>query len=58
MLRRAIDEGDINRILFGSDFPVCNPSAYIGGVTLDHLLSDEEKSFILSKNAKRLLRLH
>jgi predicted TIM-barrel fold metal-dependent hydrolase len=57
MLRRAIDEGDINRILFGSDFPVCNPCAYVGGVTLDHLLSEEEKSLILSKNAKRLLGL-
>ena len=57
MLRRAIDEGGLHRILFGSDFPVCNPSAYIGGVTLDHLLSDEEKSFVLAKNAKRLLRL-
>lgn len=57
MLRRAIDEGDIHRILFGSDFPVCNPSAYVGAVTLDHLLSEEEKSLILCENAKRLLCL-
>jgi hypothetical protein len=55
MLRRAIDEMGADRILFGSDYPTCNPSMYIGGVLLDELISDEEKELIFSGNAKRLL---
>ena len=55
MLRRAIDEFGAHRILFGSDYPTCNPSMYIGGVLLDELITDEEKELIFSGNAKRLL---
>ncbi len=57
MLRRAIDEMGVERFLFGSDFPTCNPSMYIGGVLLDEMISDEEKEMIFSGNAKRLLGL-
>ncbi|MBR2354587.1 MAG: amidohydrolase [Clostridia bacterium] len=57
MLRRAIDEMGAERFLFGSDFPTCSPAMYIGGVLLDELITDEEKTAILSKNAKRLLGL-
>ncbi len=32
MLRRAIDEMGVDRILFGTDFPVCAPGVYLGGV--------------------------
>ena len=55
MLRRAIDTFGIDRLLFGSDFPTCNPAMYIGGVLLDDLISDSEKEKIFSLNAKRLL---
>jgi len=55
MLRRAIDEVGAERILFGSDYPTCNPSMYIGGVLLDELITDEEKQLIFSGNARRLL---
>ena len=55
MLRRAMDEFGAHRILFGSDYPTCNPSMYIGGVLLDELITDEEKELIFSGNAKRLL---
>jgi len=55
MLRRAIDEFGVDRILFGSDFPTCNPAMYIGGVLLDELITDSEKEKIFSLNAKRLL---
>ncbi len=57
MLRRGINECGAERFLFGSDYPICNPAMFIGGVALDTLISDEEKSLILSGNAKRLLRL-
>lgn len=57
MLRRAIDEMGAERILFGSDFPTCNPAMYLGAVTMDGLITDQEREMILSGNAKRLLGL-
>lgn len=57
MLRRAIDSFGADRILFGSDFPTCNPGMYIGGVLFDKLISDTEKEKIFSLNAKKLLDL-
>lgn len=55
MLRHGIDEFGAERFIFGSDYPTCNPSMFIGGVAMDTLLSDEEKLLILTGNAKRLL---
>lgn len=57
VLRRGIDLVGAERFLFGSDFPVCNPAMFVGGVANDYLLSDNEKELILSGNAKRLLNL-
>ena len=57
MLRKAIDAFGADRILFGSDFPTCNPGMYIGGVLNDNLITDTEKEKILSLNAKKLLNL-
>ena len=56
MLRRVIDEVGADRILFGSDFPTCNPAMFLGGVLLDPLISDKEKELIFAGNAKRLLK--
>ncbi len=55
MLRHAIDLFGKERFLYGSDFPTCNPSMYLGGVLLDYTLTDDEKEAVLSGNAKRLL---
>ena len=57
MLRRGIDECGEERFIFGTDYPVCNPAMFIGGIMFDLLLSDKEKEAIFSKNAKRLLKL-
>ena len=57
MLRRGIDECGVERFLFGSDFPTCNPAMFIGGVALDSLITEDEKTMILAENAKRLLGL-
>jgi predicted TIM-barrel fold metal-dependent hydrolase len=54
MLRYAVDQVGSERILFGTDYPICNPGVYIGGV-LAEPISDEAKENIFSKNAKRLL---
>lgn len=55
MLKRAVDCFGADRILFGSDYPVCNPGMFVGGVLFDHLLTDSQKEKILSLNAKKLL---
>ena len=57
MLRHAIDAFGAERILFGSDYPTCNPGMYVGGVLLDNLLTDKEKEKIFSLNAKKLLNI-
>lgn len=55
--RRLIDEIGIDRILFGSDYPISNLQMYVDGVKNDRLLSEEEKRMILSENAKRILNI-
>ena len=57
VLKHLIDECGADRILFGSDYPICNPSMYVGGVTLDYLISEENKQKILYDNAVKLLNL-
>ena len=57
VLRHGIDEFGAGRFLYGSDYPVCNPATFMGGVALDFLLTEEEKDAIFYKNAQRLLDL-
>ena len=57
MLRHGIDQCGADRFLFGTDYPICNPAMYIGGVVGDSLISQEEKEQILSENTKRILKL-
>lgn len=54
MLKRLVCEVGAERIIFGSDYPVCNPGMYVGGVMLEKI-TDKEKDLIFSENAKRLL---
>ncbi len=56
-LRQAIDLFGKERQVFGSDYPTCNPAMYVGGVSLNYLLSEEEKEYIFNKNASRILGL-
>lgn len=55
MVKRVIDEVGADRILYGSDFPTCNPSMFLGGILFDELISSQEKQAIFAGNAKRLL---
>lgn len=57
MLRHGIDEYGAERFLFGSDYPICNPGMFLGGVLLDTLITEKERTMILAGNAKRLLGL-
>lgn len=54
ILREFIAKYGVERILFGSDYPTCAPSNFVGGVILEPLFSEEEKEMILYKNAERL----
>lgn len=57
MLKKVIDTVGAERILFGTDYPICHPGAHVGAVLFDSLIKDSEKELIFSKNAKRLLNL-
>ena len=47
MLRRGVDECGAERFLFGTDYPICGPATYVGGVAQDDLLTPAEKRLIL-----------
>ncbi len=57
MLKKLVDEIGSERILFGSDYPSCDPNVFISGVLQNPLLSDSDKENILFKNAQRLLNI-
>ena len=56
MLKHLVNEVGAERILFGSDYPICNPAMYIGGVLYERL-RESEFELIMAGNAKRLLNL-
>ena len=55
-LRYLVEKVGSERIIFGSDYPTCNPGVYVGGV-LAEPLSDKDFENIFSLNAKKLLGL-
>ena len=56
MLSKLVSEVGAERILFGSDYPVCNAGMYVGGVLAERI-PDDAKEKIFAGNAKRLLKL-
>ena len=56
MLKHLVTKVGADRIIFGSDYPICNPGMYIAGVDFEKI-TDREKELIFSKNAKRLLKI-
>jgi predicted TIM-barrel fold metal-dependent hydrolase len=54
MLRHAIDICGSEKLLFGSDFPICSAAMNLQGVLAEHL-SDAEFDNVLCKNFKRLV---
>lgn len=53
MLRYGIDTVGVDKILFGTDFPI-NPTGYVNGVMYEKL-TDDEREAIFHKNAERIL---
>ena len=56
MLRYAADQCGSEKILFGTDFPVCSAAMNLGGVLGEHL-ADAEKENILGRNFLRLTKI-
>ncbi len=54
MLRYAIDICGSEKILFGSDFPICSPGMNLGGTLAEHLTPTERKN-VLHDNFMRLI---
>lgn len=52
-----VDEIGAHKVVFGTDYPICDLQMYIGAIAHDELLTDNEKRLILSENAKRILKL-
>ncbi len=55
-LRLLVKELGSERLLFGTDYPTCNPGCFVGGVLCEPL-SDNDLENIFSKNAKRILKI-
>lgn len=53
LLRHLIAEVGAERILFGTDYPICNPRMYVQAVFGEDI-SQEERDMVLWKNAERL----
>lgn len=56
MLKHLVDQVGAERILFGTDHPICNPAMYVAGV-MHERISERNMSLIFSENAKRLLEI-
>ena len=54
MLRYGLDQVGKDRILFGTDYPICNPGMYVEAVLFENL-TDEELETVMEKNARRLI---
>lgn len=56
MLRYLVDAVGSERILFGTDYPICNPRMYVQAVYGEHL-ADEDLQNIFHRNAERIFGL-
>ncbi len=55
-IRRLVNAVGAERILFGTDYPICNPEMYIHAVLGERLSSGEQEK-IFGQNAKRILKI-
>ena len=56
MLAHGVKEVGAERILFGSDYPICNPAMNLRAVEYERI-GERERELILHENAERLLNL-
>ena len=56
MLKHLVNQVGSQRILFGTDYPICNPGMYVQAVRSEKI-SQSEREDIFCRNAERLLGL-
>lgn len=56
LVKHLVEQVGAERILFGSDYPICNPKMYVQAVLFENI-SSADKEKILFGNANRLLFL-
>ncbi|MEE0363277.1 MAG: amidohydrolase family protein [Oscillospiraceae bacterium] len=56
-LKKLVNAIGSERIVFGSDFPSCDPIAFIACVENDPYITEQDKENILYRNAERILKL-
>lgn len=56
MIRSIIEEVGAERILFGTDYPICNPGMYVEAVKFEEI-SEQDRKLIFYENARKLLDL-
>jgi len=56
LLRYLVNQVGAERILFGTDYPICNLQMYVGAV-MGEKISARDKELVFSGNARRLLGL-
>lgn len=54
MVKNGINRAGVDKILFGTDFPLRNPGMYVAGVLAERL-SEEETRAVFSENFRRML---
>lgn len=56
MLQYGVKKLGSERILFGTDYPICNPGMYVQAVLHEHI-TDKDRENIFAGNVRRLLRM-
>lgn len=56
MLAHGVKLLGSERILFGTDYPICNPGMYVQAVCHEHI-SEKDRENIFAANAKRILKI-
>lgn len=56
LVRYLCDKVGAERVVFGTDYPICNLKMYVGAV-MGERLTQRERELIFAENAKRLLEL-
>lgn len=56
MIRSIIKEVGAERILFGTDYPICNPGMYVEAVKFEEI-TESDRQMIFYENTKKLLNL-
>lgn len=55
-ISELINKAGKTKILFGTDYSICNPATYVSAVMYENL-TDNEREYIFYKNAKRVFKL-